>query len=80
MDATQDADVPFKSVPTHLIEEGVAELIGNLNEKKHSLSQQDDWASFGHPNPQKSPFRTPKFFCEQFLKISISSLFLIFLY
>ena len=26
----------------------------------HSLSQQGVWVSFGHPNPQKSPHRTPK--------------------
>ena len=26
----------------------------------HGLSQQGIWASFGHPNPQRYPLRTPK--------------------
>ena len=39
----------------------------------HSLTQQGVWPSFGHPNPQKSPFTTPKIFCKEFLKLSISS-------
>ena len=34
--------------------------------------------SFGHPNPQKSTFRTPNIFCEEFLEMSISSIHLIF--
>ena len=42
---------------------------------KHSLSQQGVWVSFGHPNPQRSPLRTPKYFCESFLKMSISSIY-----
>ena len=29
---------------------------------------------FGHPNPQKAPLRTPRFFCEEFLQMSISSI------
>ena len=33
----------------------------------HSLSQQGVWMSFVHPNPQKSPFRTPKIFHREFL-------------
>ena len=28
----------------------------------HSLSQKGIWASFGHPNPQKSPLKHPNFF------------------
>ena len=40
----------------------------------HSLSQQSARASFGHPNPQKSPNRTPKIFCEGLLKMSLSRL------
>ena len=40
----------------------------------HGLSPKDVWVSFGHPNPQKTPFRTLKIFCEEFLKVSISSI------
>ena len=29
---------------------------------------------FGHPNPKKAPLRTPNIFCEEFLKMSISSI------
>ena len=39
----------------------------------HSLSQQGVWASFGHPNPQKSPLRTPNFFVSKFLKYQIQA-------
>ena len=35
----------------------------------HSFSHQDVWPSFGQLNPQKSPFRTQKIFCEESLKI-----------
>ena len=28
---------------------------------------------FGHPNPEKAPLMRPKNFCEEFLKMSISS-------
>ena len=41
---------------------------------RHSLSQQGVWVSFGHPNPLKVPLRIPTFFCEEFLKMSISSI------
>ena len=44
-----------------------------------SLSQQGIWVSFGHPNPQKSHFRTPKIFYEEFIKMSISSIYKIHL-
>ena len=33
---------------------------------------------FGHPNPQKAPLRTPKKCCEEFLKMSVSSIFELF--
>ena len=29
----------------------------------HNLSQQGVWVSFGHPNPQKTPFRYTQIFC-----------------
>ena len=29
---------------------------------------------FGHPNPEKAPLRSPRFFCEEFLKMSMSSI------
>ena len=38
------------------------------------LIQQDVWKSFEYPDPQKSPFKTPKVFCKEFLKRSISSI------
>ena len=44
------------------------------NRAHNSLSQQDAWASFGHPNPQKSPFRPPKNVCREFLNMTISSI------
>ena len=28
---------------------------------------------FGHPDPEKAPLRTPKIFCEEFLKMSTKS-------
>ena len=37
----------------------------------HSLSQQGVRVFFGHPNPQKSPFRTYKIFCKKFVKMAI---------
>ena len=42
--------------------------------RHHSLSQQVFWVSFGHPGLQKPPFRTPKLFCEELLKMSLSSM------
>ena len=33
---------------------------------------------FEHPNPQKAPIRTPKIFCEEFRKMSISSIIIKF--
>ena len=43
-----------------------------------SLSQQGVLVSFGHPNPQNSPFRTPKIFRGKILKTSISNIYLDF--
>ena len=40
----------------------------------HSLSQQGIWASFVHPNPHKSPLRTPTHFGEYFFRMSILSI------
>ena len=40
----------------------------------HSLSQQGVWVYFGHPNPQRSLLRTPKYLYESYLEMSISSM------
>ena len=53
----------LNTIPMILCED----LMPNFNYEvltDHSLSQQDVWAFFGHPNPQKSLLRTPKHFGE----------------
>ena len=42
------------------------------------LASRASCLSFRHPNPQKSTFRTPNIFCEEFLEMSISSIHLNF--
>ena len=39
-------------------------LVVNAYHSVEDLSQQGTWASFGHPNPQKSHIRRPKFLWE----------------
>ena len=53
-------------------EDVVTDCLGSNH--RHILSQQDVLVSFGHQNPQTPPLRTPKYLCESFLKMSISTI------
>ena len=75
-------NVNVNLININVLSETVIILVG-LNVKCYPLSlqvQQGVWALFGYPNPQKSPLRTSKTVCEEFLKMWISIITLNFFY
>ena len=63
-------------LPQHLGRDCATVGKETCNQIRNTVDKQSVWASFGHPNPQKLPFKTPKNISKKFLKMSISSMIL----